>query len=81
MDHRRCEAALAEFPQLRGLLQLCATGWSFTPVRNRDGELAELRGVRLWPGGYADGLLALPTPDQPGAHNLVTTTLERLWTP
>lgn len=50
------EAALAAFPQLRGLEELCAAGWSFLPLRGSDGELVELRGVRAWPGGYADAL-------------------------
>lgn len=48
--------ALAEFPQLRRLLQLRAAGWSFLPIRDDNGELAELRGIRMWPGGYADAL-------------------------
>lgn len=115
MDHRSHGQALAEFPQLGRLLELREVGWLFLPLRGGDGELDELRGVRLWPGGYADalrlryvtdaaaircdqaggllwqrtgtladvadGLLALPAPDKPGAPSLVTTTLERLWTP
>lgn len=48
--------ALAEFPQLGRLVELCAAGWLFLRVRDGAGELTELRGVRLWPGGYADAL-------------------------
>lgn len=48
--------ALTEFPALGRLVDLCAAGWRFVPLRGRDGELTELRGVRMWPGGYADAL-------------------------
>lgn len=48
--------ALAESPEIRYLLDLRAAGWSFMPVRDADGELYQLNGVRSWPGGYADAL-------------------------
>jgi len=82
--------ALMEFPQLGRLVELCAAGWVFLHIGNGDGQLTELRGMRMWPSGYADalrlryvtdGLLALPAPHHPGAPHLVTATLERLWTP
>lgn len=45
-----------EFPQLRRLVELCAAGWVFLPIRDGVGKLTELRGARTWPGGYADAL-------------------------
>lgn len=48
--------ALMEFPQLGRLVELCAAGWAFLPIRDGDGQLTELRGMRMWPGGYADAL-------------------------
>lgn len=48
--------ALAEFPQLGRLVELRAAGWLFFRVRDDAGALTELRGVRVWPGGYADAL-------------------------
>jgi len=49
--------AVAEYPELRRLIDLRdGGGWVFFPV-NADADLAELRGVRTWPRGYADALL------------------------
>jgi hypothetical protein len=46
-------AALAAYPQLVGLIELCGTGWFFQPVRV-EGRLELLTGARVWPGGWSD---------------------------
>jgi hypothetical protein len=49
-------AALTEYPELRGLAELRATGaWMFQPVIVH-GELQLLTGARLWLGGWSDAL-------------------------
>lgn len=57
------DVALAAFPELRRLADLRDAGWSFMPVTENSGELVELRGVRTWPGGYADALMVRYTTD------------------
>lgn len=49
MTSERESAALAEFPELRRLIDLRQAGWTFIPVI-ADGEIIEVRGVRTWPG-------------------------------
>ena len=49
------EAALAEFPELQHLIDLVNAGWVFLPSMI-DGVVNELHGVRMWPGGWADGV-------------------------
>jgi hypothetical protein len=48
-------AALAEFPELRRLVDLRNAGWQFMPVSD-EGELVEVRGVRTWPDGWVDAI-------------------------
>ncbi len=48
-------AALAAFPQLRGLIDLREAGWVFLPGFE-DGEITKVRGVRTWPDGAADAI-------------------------
>ncbi|MDQ3989291.1 MAG: hypothetical protein M3291_08865 [Actinomycetota bacterium] len=55
-------AALAAFPELRWLLDLREAGWVFLPGFS-GGELIEVRGVRTWPGGWADGMRVRYTTD------------------
>ena len=55
-------AALAEFPELRRLIDLREAGWVFLPGFE-DGELIEVHGVRTWPGGWADGIRVRYTTD------------------
>jgi len=49
-------AALAEFPELRRLMDLRDAGWVFMTIVN-DGEIIEVRGVHTWPEGWADAIL------------------------
>ncbi len=58
-------AALAEFPELRRLVDLRNAGWRFVPV-SADGELVEVRGVRAWPEGWADAIVVRFTNDAAG---------------
>jgi hypothetical protein len=60
------EAALAAFPELQRLADLRDAGWSFLPITEDGGELVELRGVRAWPGGYADALRVIYRTDAAG---------------
>lgn len=49
-------AALAEFPQLRRLVDLRDAGWQFIPtVENR--EVTQVKGVRVWPDAWADAIM------------------------
>lgn len=59
-------SAIAAFPELQRLVDLREAGWSFLPVTDDDGELTELRGVRAWPGGFADALRVVYTTDAAG---------------
>jgi hypothetical protein len=54
--------ALAEFPELRRLVDLLRVGWQFLPVSS-DGELVELRGVRVWPDESVDAITVRFTTD------------------
>ncbi|HEX7661169.1 MAG TPA: hypothetical protein VF444_16990 [Pseudonocardiaceae bacterium] len=47
--------ALAEFPELRRLIDLKHAGWTFLPT-TVDGEVTELHGIRGWPQGWADAM-------------------------
>lgn len=58
-------AALAEFPELRRLVDLRNAGWRFVPV-SAEGELVEVRGVRTWPDGWADAIVVRFTDDAAG---------------
>lgn len=49
-------AALADFPELRHLVDLRAAGWTFIPV-GEDGDVTELRGLKVWPSSWVDALL------------------------
>jgi hypothetical protein len=43
--------------ELQCLVDLGAAGWRWLPpVHDDEGELFEIRGVRTWPGGWADAL-------------------------
>ena len=55
-------AALAEFPELRRLIDLREAGWVFLPGL-ADGELTEVRGVHTWPGGWAEAIRIRYTTD------------------
>jgi len=59
-------AALAEFPELRRLVELRDSGWKFLPVTAEDGELVEVRGARSWPGNWVDALVVRFTTDAAG---------------
>lgn len=56
-----------EYPELQRIIDLCAAGWCFVP-RVECGEMAELRGVRTWPGGWADALLVRYVTDARGVR-------------
>jgi hypothetical protein len=58
-------AALAEFPELRRLVDLLRVGWQFLPV-SAGGELVELRGVRVWPDEWMDAITVRFTTDAAG---------------
>jgi hypothetical protein len=58
-------AALAEFPELRRLVDLRNAGWRFVPV-SADGELVEVRGVRTWPDAWVDAIVVRFTTDAAG---------------
>lgn len=46
---------LAQFPELRRLRDMVITGWTFIPIV-ADGEVIEVRAVRVWPKGWSDAL-------------------------
>jgi hypothetical protein len=58
-------AALAEFPELRRLVDLINAGWRLLPV-SADGELVEVRGVRAWPEDWVDTIVVRFTTDAAG---------------
>ncbi len=58
-------AGEAEFPELRMLADLRCAGWTFTPAVV-DGEVAELHGVRVWPGDWVDTIVVRFTTDATG---------------
>ena len=58
-------AALAEFPELRRLIDLREAGWVFLPGFT-DGELTEVRGVHTWPDGWAEVIRVRYTTDVAG---------------
>lgn len=51
---------------LRRLADLGEAGWTFLSITDDSGELVELRGVRAWPGGYADALRVAYVTDAAG---------------
>jgi hypothetical protein len=59
------EAPLAEFPELRRLVDLLRAGWQFLPVSS-GGELVEVRGVRVWPDEWVDAITVRFTTDAAG---------------
>jgi hypothetical protein len=58
-------SALAEFPELRRLVDLRNAGWRFLPV-SAEGELVEVRGVRAWPDDWMDVIVVRFTTDASG---------------
>ena len=58
-------AALAEFPELRRLVELLRAGWQFLPVSS-GGEFVEVRGVRVWPDEWVDAITVRFTTDAAG---------------
>lgn len=48
--------AFVAYPELKRLAKLRDEGWAFHPARDDAGELAQVNGVRKWPGGEADAL-------------------------
>jgi hypothetical protein len=46
--------AVAEFPQLRGLIDLREQGWNLVPVTNANGEILVIQGTRLYLDGWVD---------------------------
>jgi hypothetical protein len=58
-------AALAEFPELRRLVDLLRAGWQLLPVSS-GGELTEVRGVRVWPDEWVDAITMRFTTDAAG---------------
>ncbi|MFE0024946.1 hypothetical protein [Amycolatopsis sp. NPDC059021] len=59
--------ALAEFPELGRLVILRDAGWAFLPDLDDEGRVAEVRGVRAWPGSdNADAVLVRFTTDAAG---------------
>jgi len=58
-------AALAEFPELRRLVDLRNAGWQFMPV-SAEGELVEVRGLRAWPDRWLDSIVVRFTTDAAG---------------
>lgn len=67
MDTDDLSAVLAEYPELRRLIDLRDAGWRFVPIVDC-GEVVELRGVRTWPGGWADALLVRYVTDARGVR-------------
>lgn len=59
-------AAIAEFPELRRLVDLRNAGWKFLPVNSDSGELVEVRGVRAWPDDWVDAIVVRFTTDATG---------------
>lgn len=57
--------ALAEFPELRRLIDLCVAGWTLLPTVT-GGEVIEVHGVRTWPEGWADAIRVRYTTDARG---------------
>lgn len=58
-------AALAEFPELRLLVDLLQAGWQLLPALS-SGELVEVRGVRVWPDESVDAITVRFTTDAAG---------------
>jgi len=58
-------AALAEFPELRRLVDLLRAGWQFLPVSSGE-EFVEVRGVRVWPDEGVDAITMRFTTDAAG---------------
>jgi hypothetical protein len=46
---------LDQFPELRHVIDLRTAGWMLLP-EVVDGEVVELRGVRVWPRGWVDAI-------------------------
>ena len=57
--------ALAEFPELRRLIELLREGWQFLPVSS-GGEVIEVRGLRVWPDEWVDAIVVRFTTDAAG---------------
>jgi len=58
-------AAVAAFPELQRLIDLRDASWIWLPSI-RDGDLAEVHGVRTWSGGWADAIRVRFTTDAKG---------------
>jgi len=59
------DAPFAEFPELKRLIELIRAGWQFLPV-SADGELVEVRGLRVWPDEWVDAMVVRFTTDAAG---------------
>jgi hypothetical protein len=59
-------AALAQFLELRRLIDLRDAGWTFSPRLDADGQLDRLTGIRTWPEGQADALRVKSPTDAAG---------------
>jgi hypothetical protein len=56
--------AVREFPELRALLRLGHDGgWCFAAVRDEQGNVASVHGVRVWPQDWTDALGILDRTD------------------
>ena len=60
-------AGLAEFPELRRLIDLLRAGWQLLPASS-GGEVVEVRGVRVWPDGWVDAIAVRFTTDAVGSR-------------
>lgn len=59
--------AIAAFPELAQLADLREAGWTFT-VTAESGQLVDVRGVVVWPGGWADALKVRAPTDAAGVR-------------
>lgn len=66
-DEQAIKAAVGEFPELRGLLDLCDAGWVFAASADEVGVTA-VQGVRVWPHGWADAIGVLDRTDAQGVR-------------
>jgi hypothetical protein len=56
-----------ELAALDGLRDLREAGWVFVPITD-NGDVVELRGLRIWPLGWADVLLLRDVNDAAGVR-------------
>jgi hypothetical protein len=48
--------AVAEFPELNGLIELRERGWTLQPLTNSTGEIVVIHGTRFYFDGWVDAL-------------------------